>query len=89
MEAISLRKYETLSPFEIKDELIKIARRTTSPVQPGLSQCRTRQSELDRDATARGLLSARPVRDHREHPGHGPACGRRRHATGARDRRAS
>ena len=30
METISLRKYETLSPFEIKDELIKIARRTTS-----------------------------------------------------------
>ena len=28
--AISLRKYETLSPFEVKDELIKIARRTTS-----------------------------------------------------------
>jgi hypothetical protein len=27
---ISLRKYETLSPFEVKDELIKIARRTTS-----------------------------------------------------------
>ena len=30
MAAISLRKYETLSPFEVKDELIKIARRTTS-----------------------------------------------------------
>ena len=30
METISLRKYETLSPFEIKDELIKIGRRTTS-----------------------------------------------------------
>ena len=30
MEAITLRRYETLSPFEVKDELIKIARRTTS-----------------------------------------------------------
>ena len=30
MEAIALRKYETLSPFEVKDELIKIARRTAS-----------------------------------------------------------
>ena len=30
VETISLRKYETLSPFEVKDELIKIARRTTS-----------------------------------------------------------
>jgi aspartate 4-decarboxylase len=30
MPTISLRKYETLSPFEVKDELIKIARRTTS-----------------------------------------------------------
>ena len=26
MEPITLRKYETLSPFEVKDELIKIAR---------------------------------------------------------------
>jgi len=30
MEPIALRKYETLSPFEVKDELIKIARRATS-----------------------------------------------------------
>jgi aspartate 4-decarboxylase len=30
MEAITLRNYETLSPFEVKDELIKIARRTTA-----------------------------------------------------------
>ena len=30
MEAITLRKYEMLGPFEIKDELIKIARRTSS-----------------------------------------------------------
>ena len=30
MEPIALRKYEMLGPFEIKDELIKIARRTSS-----------------------------------------------------------
>ena len=30
MADIQLRKYETLSPFEVKDELIRIARRTTS-----------------------------------------------------------
>jgi hypothetical protein len=30
MTAISLRKYETLGPFEVEDELIKIARRTAS-----------------------------------------------------------
>jgi aspartate 4-decarboxylase len=30
VETISLRKYETLSPFEVKDELIRIARSTTS-----------------------------------------------------------
>jgi aspartate 4-decarboxylase len=30
MERISLRKFETLSPFEVKDELIKIARLNTS-----------------------------------------------------------
>jgi len=30
METISLRDYEKLGPFEVKDELIKIARRTTT-----------------------------------------------------------
>ena len=35
METISLRKYETLSPFEVKDELIKIASaRPHSPTLP-------------------------------------------------------
>lgn len=34
MEAIELKNFETLSPFEIKDELIKLAKKTS----------RTRQS---------------------------------------------
>lgn len=32
MEAISLRKYEALSPFEVKDELIKIAHLTSDKI---------------------------------------------------------
>jgi len=33
MELMTLRKFETLSPFEIKDELIKLARKTSKTTQ--------------------------------------------------------
>lgn len=33
METLNLRKFETLSPFEIKDELIKLARKTSRRTQ--------------------------------------------------------
>src|SRR5947209_10103677 len=33
MESIDLRSFETLSPFEIKDELIKLARKTSRTTQ--------------------------------------------------------
>src|SRR6058998_1019448 len=33
MDPLNLRKFETLSPFEIKDELIKLARKTSKTTQ--------------------------------------------------------
>src|SRR2546430_3997131 len=33
MELMDLRKFETLSPFEIKDELIKLAKKTSRTTQ--------------------------------------------------------
>src|SRR6058998_3115222 len=33
MDPMSLRRFETLSPFEIKDELIKLARKTSKTTQ--------------------------------------------------------
>ena len=55
------RKFETLSPFELKDELIRIAK---DQRQHGrLPQRRPRKSQLDRDDAARSLLPLRPIRD--------------------------
>ena len=33
MDLLGLRKFETLSPFEIKDELIKLAKKTSQTTQ--------------------------------------------------------
>src|SRR5438874_8068233 len=33
MDLVKLRKFETLGPFEIKDELIKLARKTSKTTQ--------------------------------------------------------
>src|SRR6476660_4514993 len=33
MDSMSLRRFETLSPFEIKDELIKLAKKTSQTTQ--------------------------------------------------------
>jgi len=56
MESINLQDFEKLGPFEIKDELIKLAKKTLRTTQSGIPKCRSRQSELDRHQTARGLL---------------------------------
>ena len=87
MDAVTLRQYETLSPFEIKNDLAKVAAKTAKAVAGRLPERRTRQSELDRDRAALGVLPARPVRDHREPAHDEPAGRRRRHAEGARHRR--
>ena len=47
MSSIDLKKFETLSPFEIKDELIVLAK---DPI--GLPECRPRESKLDRNDSA-------------------------------------
>ena len=62
MDLMKLQEFETLGPFEIKDELIKLARKTSRTTQIGIPQCWPRQSELDRHHSARRLLSARSVR---------------------------
>src|SRR5947207_16026275 len=35
MDLMDLSKFETLSPFEIKDELIKLAKKASTPTQSG------------------------------------------------------
>ena len=80
MDVVTLREYETLSPFEIKDFLAKAASEDGERLGGRLPERRPRQSELDRHRAARGVLPARPVRDHREQARAGPAAGRRRHA---------
>ena len=39
-DELTLRNFEALSPFEIKDELIKLARKTSQTSQAGLSERR-------------------------------------------------
>ena len=60
-------KFVDLSPFEIKDELMRLAQADT--LGPDLPQRRPRQPELDRDPRPRGVLPARPVRADRVEAG--------------------
>ena len=84
MDAVTLRQYETLSPFEIKNDLAEVATKTAKASQVAYLNAGPGQSELDRDRAPFGLLPARPVRHHRE-PAHDAAAGwRRRHAESAR-----
>ena len=59
MDLVKLRSFATLSPFEIKDELIRLAKQTAQTSSIALFERRPRQSELGRDDAARGLLPAR------------------------------
>ena len=79
-----------LSPFELKDELIT-DRQRPDPGQVGehaVPERGTRQSELDRDHAARGVLPARPVRAGGVQARLGRA-GPRRHAPAQGHRRAT
>ena len=89
MDAVTLRRYETLGPFEIKNDLAKVATKTAKSLTGRLPERRTRQSELDRDRAAIGVLPARPVRGHRK-PAHDAAgCRHRRNGEGSRHRRST
>ena len=89
MDAVTLRQYETLSPFEIKNDLAKVATQDRQGLAGRLPERRARQSELDRDRAALGVLPARTIRHHREPAHDAAACRRRRNAEGAGDRRAA
>ena len=84
MDPLTLRQYEGLSPFEIKDFLAKAADKTATRRAIAYPQRGPRQSQLDRHRAARGVLPARAVRDHREQARAGSAAGSRRNAEGAR-----
>ena len=70
-DILTLRKFEALSPFEIKNELIDLAKKTSQDHAVRVPECRPRQSQLDRHHAARRLLPARPVRHHRKQTGDG------------------
>ena len=86
-DILTLRKFEALSPFEIKDELIKLAKKTSQDHAIRIPECRPRQSQLGRHHAARRLFPARPVRDHRKQAGDGSVPRHRRDAAGQRHRR--
>ena len=86
-DIMTLRKFEALSPFEIKDELINLAKSDIQDHSIGFPERRPRQSQLDRDHAPRGLLPARPVRGDREQARDGPSRRDRWNAAGQRHRR--
>ena len=61
MATIDYREYDKMSPFEIKDGLIEARQAQRAEIRACAAQCRTRQSELDRDRAARRLFPVRPV----------------------------
>lgn len=85
MDVMDLRTFEKLSPFEIKDELIKLAKKTSRRTQSAFLNVRPRKPELDRDHCARGLLSPRAVCDHGKQVCDGASRRSWRHAEGERD----
>ena len=86
MDAVTLRQYETLGPFEIKNDLAQGCDQNRQSLTGRLPERRTRQSELGCDRAALGVLPARPVRRHRK-PAHDAAgCRHRRNGEGPRHR---
>ena len=79
---MTLKQYEKLGPFEIKDFLAKVASKAAQEASHLVPERRPRQPELGRHRAARGVLPARAVRGHREQARARPAAGRGRHAQG-------
>ena len=87
MDLMKLRKFEKLSPFEIKDELIKLATKTAQDdVNRRILNAGRGNPNWIATEPREALLPARPVRGHREQARDG-AC--RRASAACRRRRAS
>ena len=80
-ELLTLRKFEALSPFEIKNELIGARQGELQDGPIGLPECRPGQSQLDRNEPREGFFLL-GQRDHREQARDGPGAGDRRNAAG-------
>ena len=88
-DILTLRKFEALGPFEIKDELIESGQEDLADDAVRVPECRPRQSQLDRHHAARGLFPARPVRHHGEQARDGASRRDRRDAAGQAASRAA
>ena len=56
-DILTLRKFETLSPFEIKNELIESGQEDFADHAIRVPECRPRQSQLDLHHSARRVSS--------------------------------
>ena len=74
-EIVDLHSFETLSPFEIKDELIRLAKKTSQRTQSAFLNAGRGNPNWIATTPRGGLLPARAVRDFREQAGDG-ACRR-------------
>ena len=81
MTTIDYRDYEKMSPFEIKDGLIKLAKRSAQKSAHALLNAGRGNPNWIATNAARRLLPVRPVRPDRSPPYDGQSDGRsRRHA---------
>jgi aspartate 4-decarboxylase len=64
MELLNLHTFETLSPFEIKDELIKLARKSSRTAQSVFLNAGRGNPNWIATTPREGFFSARSVRNH-------------------------
>ena len=70
-DLLTLRKFESLGPFEIKNELISLAKETSRTTQSAFLNAGRGNPNWIATEPRELLLPARPVRDHREPARHG------------------
>ena len=71
MDLLELRKFETLGPFEIKDELIKLAKKTSRTTQSAFLNAGRGNPNWIATTPREGFFLARSVCDYRKQAGDG------------------
>ena len=89
MDLMKLRKFETLSPFEIKDELIALAKKTSRTTQSAFLNAGRGNPNWIATTPREGFFLLGQFARHREPAGDGASRRSRRDAAGAGHRRPS
>ena len=74
-DILTLQKFEALSPFEIKNELIDLAKKASKTTQSAFLNAGRGNPNWIATTPREGFLPARPVCHHREQTGDGASPG--------------